>query len=1158
METPKELSVHVAFIPSLIFSRDVLEGVQEGVLPFILSQSVLEDKILLHICRDEHRLHMMYEQLSALIPQDKVFLFPQWDCLPYDRVSPKKDVVGTRLQTLFTLSHLSDERRAQGLILLTTPRAFLQKIMPKEVLTHACLRIDKNDPFEMKTFLEYVQRYNYVRVETVREPGEFAIRGGVIDLFPPQSPVPYRIDLFGDHVESIRTFDEISQRRLDDVSHMTLYPAGEVILDENSIRLFRESYRGLCKGSLDHDALYLAISEGRLFPGMDHWLPLFYPQLETVLDYMPQQVSLSFEAQGQEAMTACFQEIDDYYKARYTHKPKWGEASYYPAPRDHFFLQANDLKQIMKSYAWQTYSPYRSSSRALMFKDVLSFTTLRQQNKINLIDGVIQLIKDSVKPHLIACYSQGAMERLRTLLLEHGWPHVPVFSDVSTALDVLPRLGLVVFPLEKGFEGETFVLLSEQDIFGPRSKRPQKKRRRAEVFLQETASLSPGDLIVHSQHGIGRYEGLEALVIEMIPHDCVCLSYDGGDKLYVPVENLDVLNRYSGENAAASLDRLGSTAWQSRKARVKKRLMEIADHLIHLAAQRRLVTSMPLGWDASLYEEFAATFPFSETEDQLNAIEDTLQDLQKDTPMDRLICGDVGFGKTEVAMRAAFAVAASNKQMALIAPTTLLCRQHYGSFKKRFEPFGVHVGQLSRLVPTKEAKLVKQEISEGRIKIVIGTHGLFRGDLPFKNLELAIIDEEQHFGVKQKEKLKELYPHLHLLTLSATPIPRTLQLSLTGVRDLSLITTPPIDRLAVRTYVMPFDGVTLREALMREIFRGGQVFVVCPRIEDLTEMEKRLQVLVPDTRRITVHGQMAPSEIEEIMVAFCDHAYDIMLSTNIIESGLDLPRVNTIIIHRADHFGLSQLYQLRGRVGRSKQRGYAYMTFDPHITLTPMAKKRLEVLQSLDTLGGGFQIASHDMDIRGAGNLLGSEQSGHIKEVGSELYQQMLQEALESVKTQGIVQEKNTFVPTITLKMPVLIPVDYIYDLSVRLDLYRRLSHASDSFELLDIKAEMIDRFGPLPEETLNLMDILALKILCRRTNVERIDVGPRGAVIAFYQQTFANPQGLISLIQSSKGILTLKPDQRLGYIRLWQTQEEQKQGLKELLHSLEALINSS
>jgi transcription-repair coupling factor (superfamily II helicase) len=653
-------------------------------------------------------------------------------------------------------------------------------------------------------------------------------------------------------------------------------------------------------------------------------------------------------------------------------------------------------------------------------------------------------------------------------------------------------------------------------VLGERLTAKPRRKRKADNFLREVDTLSPGDLVVHVEHGVGRYLGIETITALGAPHACVMLEYAENAKLYLPVENIELLSRYGHEEGL--LDRLGGGAWQAKKAKLKERIKEIADRLMRVAAERALRHAPVLEAPHSIWEAFAARFPYQETDDQLAAIADVVADLEKGSPMDRLVVGDVGFGKTEVAMRAAFVAALSGMQVAVICPTTLLARQHYRSFAERFRGFPISVRPLSRFVSTKDANATRAAMAEGSVDIVVGTHALLAKGVSFKKLGLLIIDEEQHFGVSHKERLKEMRSEVHVLTLTATPIPRTLQLSLTGVRDLSIIATPPVDRLAIRTYVSEFDTITIREAILRERYRGGQSFYVVPRIADLPEIEDFLKTHVPEASYVIAHGQLAAGDLDERMNQFYDGKYDLLLATTIVESGLDIPTANTMIVHRADMFGLGQLYQIRGRVGRSKTRAYAYLTTKPRAPLTPQATKRLRLLGSLDSLGAGFNLASHDLDLRGAGNLLGEEQSGHIREVGYELYQHMLEETIARIRSgelQGLSAIDDDWSPQLNLGVPVMIPETYIPDLDIRLGLYRRLSSLTTKVELEGFAAELIDRFGPLPKEVNTLMLIVRIKAMAKRAGISRLDAGPKGATIQFHNDKFANPAGLVDFLKA-------------------------------------------
>ena len=917
--------------------------------------------------------------------------------------------------------------------MLTTVNALVQRVPPRRLFDGRVLTLRPSGHIGGDRLQSFFRNNGYVRTDTVREPGEFAVRGGIVDLYPAGAAQPLRLDFFGDTIESIRSFDPLTQRSTGTEGEAVLRPVSEVLLDDDAIRRFRQRYREEFGATGTDDPLYESVSAGRRYVGMEHWLPLYYERLETLFDYLP-GAGLSFDHQAEDVRAHRLDQIAEFYGARrnVTGAAR-GSAPVYRALRpDRLYLDEREWQGALTGRPVVQISPFATPDGVADRFDagarpVRNFAAERADPKIVLFEAVRDYLETECRAGrktAIAAFSEGSADRLATVLRERGVSDLRRVAD-GDALMALSgsSVGLALLPLEQGFATGALVVLGEQDILGDRLARTPRRRRNLDQFIAEATNLSPGDLVVHADHGIGRYEALETIDVAGAPHDCLRVLYAGDDRLFVPVENIEVLSRFGSEEAGAQLDRLGGVAWQSRKARVKQRIRDIAGELIRVAAERQLRPGETLTPPEGIYEEFAARFPYPETEDQLNAIADTLADMAAGKPMDRLICGDVGFGKTEIALRAAFIAAMAGGQVAVVVPTTLLSRQHYRSFTERFAGLPIHIGQLSRLVGAKEAREVKKELAEGRLDIVIGTHALLAKDVHFAHLGLLIIDEEQHFGVSQKEKLKQLKADVHVLTLTATPIPRTLQLALSGVREMSLIASPPIDRLAVRTFVMPYDPVTIREAIMRERDRGGQVFYVVPRIADLDEVAKGLREIAPEIKFAMAHGRMAPSELEAVMTAFDDRAFDLLLSTNIIESGLDIPSANTLVVHRSDMFGLAQLYQLRGRIGRSKVRGYAYLTLPERKKLSATAERRLEVMQTLDNLGAGFQLASHDLDIRGAGNLLGDEQSGHIREVGIELYQHMLEEAVAAARSEDAAAAPvEEWTPQIAIGTPVLDP----------------------------------------------------------------------------------------------------------------------------------------
>nr|WP_321252677.1 transcription-repair coupling factor [uncultured Ruegeria sp.] len=1097
-----------------------------------------------HVARDDKRMEAMRAALAFFAPEMPVFVFPGWDCLPYDRVSPNADISATRVATLAALVH----QMPQQFVLLTTLNAATQRVPAREILREAAFTARVGHRIDEDALRKFLVRMGFTQSPTVMEPGDYAIRGGIIDIFPPGESGPVRLDLFGDVLDGARRFDPVSQRTTEKLQIVELSPVSEVILDEAAITRFRQNYRIEFGAAGTDDPLYEAVSAGRKHQGMEHWLPFFHDRLETLFDYLS-GATILLDDQVTPARLARWDSIADQYETRRLALENRSrmDTVYKPTPPALLYIDDGAWEQAVADRRVMQFSPLPQASGPGVIdaggRIGRNFAPERQQENISLFGALASHITDKLAkgPVLIASYSEGARERLTGLIEDEGLAEAIPVKDGT-------RIGkrglyLAVWALEHGFETPGLTVIAEQDVLGDRLIRQPRKRRKAENFLTETQSLSPGDLVVHVDHGIGRYMGMEVVTAAGAAHECLLLEYAEQSKLYLPVENIELLSKYGHEEGL--LDRLGGGAWQAKKAKLKERIREMADKLIRIAAERALRKAPVMDPPPHAWEEFSARFPYQETDDQLRAIAEVMEDMHSGAPMDRLICGDVGFGKTEVAMRAAFVAAMSGVQVAVVAPTTLLARQHAASFRDRFRGFPLEVRQLSRFVSAKEAQQTRDGLARGTIDIVVGTHALLAKGIRFNNLGLLIIDEEQHFGVAHKERLKQLRSDIHVLTLTATPIPRTLQLSLTGVRDLSIIGTPPIDRLAIRTYVSEFDAVTVREALLREHYRGGQSFYVVPRISDLREIEELLKEQLPELTYVIAHGQMAAGELDDRMNAFYDGKYDVLLATTIVESGLDIPTANTMIVHRADMFGLSQLYQIRGRVGRSKARAYAYLTTKPRQKLTATAEKRLRVLGSLDTLGAGFTLASQDLDIRGAGNLLGEEQSGQMRDVGYELYQSMLEEAIAKIKAgemEGLSDADDQWAPQINLGVPVLIPEEYVPDLDVRLGLYRRLSSLSTKVELEGFAAELIDRFGTLPKEVNTLMLVVRIKAMCKRAGIAKLDGGPKGATIQFHNDKFASPQGLVDFIQNQRGLAKVK-DNKIVVRRDWKKDSDKIKG---------------
>ena len=1114
------------------------------------------------IAPDDAAMRSVVDAAAFFAPELEVIEFPAWDSLPYDRASPALAISARRLAAL----HRLQAGKARAQLIVTTANAVLQRVLTPFRVRESVREFKPGVEIGRESLSALLQRQGYSRTDTVIDKGEYAVRGSIVDIFPSGMDEALRLDFFGDELESLRSFDpntQMSTGRLD--SHLLL-PASEALLDEDSIKRFRSRYREMFGANATQDPLYEAVSEGRRLAGMEHWLPLFEDKLATLFDHLGKDDLVVIDQAALAAADERVKDVRDYFDQR-TAITGQAKGNYRPLQPDALYMSADELKDALAAAPAHRATPFDEPESdgvvGFGFRSGRDFAPERARgdNVYPVLADHLKALSKAGKRPLLAAYSKGSRSRIVSILEEAG-------TSVQMAESWQDALGLsakgkpaaMILPIEASFANDEMELLTEQDILGDRLVRRKKKRKSADAFLAELQALSVGDLIVHTEHGIGKYLGLEPIAVGKSKHDCVQLEYKGGDKLFIPVENIDVLSRYGSSEEAVMLDRLGGEAWQKRRARLKERIREIAGELMQVAAQRALKKAPVIEVEDGTYNQFLDRFPWEETDDQERAIADVLSDLESGKPMDRLVCGDVGFGKTEVALRAAFVAAMNGQQVAVVAPTTLLARQHFENFSNRFSGFPLKVGRLSRLVSAKEMKETREGLSAGDVDIVIGTHAILSKQTSFKNLGLVIVDEEQRFGVTHKEKLKQLRADVHMLTLTATPIPRTLQMAMTGLRELSTIQTPPVDRLAVRTYVMEWDDMVMREALLREHHRGGQSFIVVPRISDMEELSDWLHENIPEVKFVAAHGQMSPGEIEERMSAFYEGKYEVLLATTIVESGLDLPSANTIIIHRADIFGLAQLYQLRGRVGRAKLRAYAYLTYAKDTQLSEVAEKRLKVLGDLDSLGAGFQLASHDLDIRGAGNLLGDEQSGHIREVGFELYQSMLEDAILAAKAgdMGLEAKPERVSPQITVDAPIMIPEDYVPDLAVRMALYRRLNDAADKAEIEALAAEMIDRFGDLPAATANLVRLIEIKHQAIEANIAKIDVGAQGTLVTFHQDDFPDPVGLLAYVDRLKGTAKLRPDMKLVISRAWGSPESRLNGLFQLTKGLSGVVRKA
>ena len=1121
-----------------------LGEIPEGSEPLLINEiSENLDNNILIIARDLKRYQQLKDGLEFFLNKD-VLLYPQWDCVPYDRISPNKLITSKRLETLSRLSNEKDKSK----IILTTIQASCQRTLSLDEVKNKFISLKPGEVIDINNLVNFFVSNGYEKTPTVREHGEFSVRGGIIDFYSPLNK-PIRLDLFGNTIDSIKSFDLISQRSLELLKEIFVYPASEIILNDKTIENFRVNFNKKFGSQKEKVKIYDSISEGISYPGMEHWLPFFYNKTGSIFDYIDKPIIL-LDHLYDSSLEDFLETVNDHFQSR----KDYDDNKLSKVENKYFSIEPSNLYQNKEEYNKNLYSrncirisPFKKPNAInLNGKASTKYSNIKSNRNDsssyeNLKSDILDFTKKN-KKIIIACSSLGSSERVAKILINNGilsnFKNLESFKNIDQK-----NIYLTVLNLNSGFHFDDYIFISEQDIFGEKFYRPRIIRK-AENFIREISSVMPGDAVVHVDHGIGRFENLSTLEINNAKHECLLIKYANEDKLYLPVENIEVLSRYGSDISDEMLDKLGGISWTTRKENLKKKIKFLAEELISVAAKRQLSKAEMFNVPEDFYEEFCSRFSFEETNDQLNAINDVLNDLEKGLPMDRLICGDVGFGKTEIALRASFLAAMSGKQVSILAPTTLLARQHYETFKDRFKGFPINVFELSRLTPKKDS--VIKSINSGSCDIVIGTHSLLGEKINFSDLGLLIIDEEQHFGVKHKEKIKKLRDNVHVLTLTATPIPRTLQLAMTGVRDLSIIASPPIDRRAIETYVFPNDPLVVKEALLRERHRGGQSFYVVPRISDIEDIEEYFKEFIPEINYITVHGQMPSKQIEDRINDFYMGSYDVLISTTIIESGLDIPNANTLIIHRSDMFGLSQLYQIRGRVGRSKVKAYAYLTYKEHKKLGKKALKRLEVLQSLDSLGAGFNLASYDLEIRGSGNLLGEEQSGQIKEVGIELYQNMLEETIDELKNTTQKNKNNQWSPKISLPLSILIPEDYISDLTIRMEIYKRLSSIILEEEIDEIAAELIDRFGSLPQEVETLIDTIGLKNLCKKTNIEKIDCGNNGFLISFKNNTFSNPVELIKYINNKKNYISIRSDQRL-FVKF----KEQKENLIDYIKSI-------
>ena len=1081
------------------------------------------------------------EEIAFFLPQKTIVLLPDWETLPYDHFSPHHDLISERLASLWQI------RQGEAQVVIVPVQTAMGVLPPVEYLTAYSFFIKKGQKFDADKLRADLAFAGYSNVTQVYGPGEFSIRGSLIDLFPMGSPLPYRIDLFDDEIETIRTFDVDTQRSLYPVPEIRLLPAREFPLDDGGRSQFRQRFREQFEGDPSKSRLYKDISAGSTPAGIEYYLPLFFEHTATLFDYLPKDAVLALHGAVLNAAEQFWRDVESRYRllAGDRERPILPSASLFVAP-DRFMSALKDYRRL-----------------ELKDGETSLSTPLPNLAVDRRAENPLKKLQDFLTQHpgrtLICAESLGRRETMAQYFAEYGVK--PALAEAwEDAISRTDKVLLIAAPIFNGFirNDDQLAFITEADLYPSVAQsrgKKQQKRSNTDTMLRDLSELKIGDPVVHEAHGIGRYQGLISMDLGEGETELLVLEYAGDDKLYVPVSQLHVISRYSGgASDAAPLHKLGSGTWEKAKRKAAEQVRDTAAELLNLYARRAARQGHAFDWSLHDYQAFAEGFGFEETADQAAAIESVLIDMRIGKPMDRLVCGDVGFGKTEVALRAAFAAVAGGKQVAVLVPTTLLAEQHFQTFSDRFADWPVKIVELSRFRSQKETSAALKGLAEGTVDIVIGTHKLVQPDVQFKQLGLAIIDEEHRFGVRHKEQLKALRADVDVLTLTATPIPRTLAMSLEGLRDFSVIATAPSKRLAVKTFVAKYGDGVIREAVLRELKRGGQVFFLHNEVDTIENMREKLAALLPEARIGMAHGQMKERDLEHVMRDFYQQRFNILLCTTIIETGIDVPNANTILMNRADKFGLAQLHQMRGRVGRSHHQAYCYLLVNEPEALTPAAKKRLEAIQAMEELGSGFYLAMHDLEIRGAGEVLGDSQSGEMQEIGFTLYSQMLSEAVKALK-KG--QEPDLSQPLgvtteINLHAPALLPGDYSPDVHERLSLYKRLANCETGDELDNLMQELIDRFGLLPDAARTLLDCHRLRMLAKPLGIQKIDAADSAIVISFSSKTPVDPMRIIGLIQSKKNYKLAGQD-RLRVEGNWPEATLRAVRVKEILMELKA-----
>ena len=1098
-------------IPTQPNDHKILGNVLPGADTLAISEIAEQNQNLTLVVTPDTRSAVRLSRVLSELSSQSVCLFPDWETLPYDTFSPHQEIISSRLSALF---HLQNAKKGIFLLPIST---LMQRLCPPQYLQHNVLLIKKGDRLVIDKMRLQLEAAGYRAVEQVLEHGEYAVRGALLDLFPMGSAVPFRLDFFDDEIDSIRTFDVDTQRTLDEINSINLLPAHEFPTDDKGIEFFRAQFRetfGEIRRDPEH--IYQQISKGTLISGIEYWQPLFFSEMATLFDYLPEQTLFVDMENNQMQGERFYQDAKQRYEQR-----KVDPMRPLLSP-EKLWLNVDEVNRRLKSYPRITFKAekVRSSVRQKNLPvAALPEVTIQSQQKepLGQLRQFIEHFKGNV---LFSVETEGRRETLLDLLSPLKLKPKQIQSLEQAENE---KFSLLVSSLEQGFiieQSLPVAIIGEANLLGERVQQRSRDKRKTinpDTLVRNLAELKIGQPVVHLDHGVGRYGGLVTLDTGGIKAEYLLLNYANESKLYVPVTSLHLISRYvGGSDDSAPLHKLGNEAWAKSRQKAAEKIRDVAAELLDVYAQREAKKGFAFKYDREEFQQFAATFPFEETYDQEMAINAVISDMCQPKAMDRLVCGDVGFGKTEVAMRAAFLAVMNHKQVAVLVPTTLLAQQHYENFKDRFANLPVNVEVLSRFKTAKEQKQILENLAEGKVDILIGTHKLIQSDVKFNDLGLLIIDEEHRFGVGQKEKIKQLRANIDILTLTATPIPRTLNMAMNGIRDLSIISTPPARRLSIKTFVRQNDDLVVREAILREILRGGQVYYLHNDVASIENTAEKLTALVPEARVIVGHGQMRERELERVMSDFYHQRYNVLVCSTIIETGIDVPTANTIIIERADHFGLAQLHQLRGRVGRSHHQAYAYLLTPPPKMMTKDAERRLDALENLDNLGAGFILATHDLEIRGAGELLGNEQSGQIESIGFSLYMELLDAAVKALKEgrEPSLEELTQQQADIELRVPALLPDDYLGDVNMRLSFYKRIAAAESKSELDELKVELIDRFGLLPDATKNLLQIAELRLLVEPLKVVRIDAGTQGGFIEFSPKAQVNPDKFIQLIQ--------------------------------------------